>query len=495
MWHVPLNDKWLMAIVVIPGLFMVVLDNTIVSVALPQIQQVFHSDLATITWIATGYFLAQAMFIPVAGYLSDRIGTRRVFLYALGTFMLGSALCSIAPDVSWLIVFRMLQGLGGGGLFPVSFAIVYRVFPPTERGLASSVVGIPVLLAPTLGPTIGGYLMTNFSWHTIFLINLPVGILALLLALVFLKEDGMQSNASHKRFDLPGFLLAMLSSTLLMYGISEANAGGWGNPFVSGLLVSGGVALVAFVITELSVEDPVIDLRLFLNYTFTTANILTWLLATLLFSGMFLLPLFFVHVQKQSPLATGTWLIAQGVALAIGVGLSGILYNRVGPGTLVVSSFFLTMIGTIGLMQLSVSTTGLELQGWLVVRALGLGLGNITLQTLALSVVNNRAMARASSLVNATRQFFSAVGISVLTTYLLQRTIAYGNQVTPFLPTHSLAEIMATCISQQASATFQQCLEVQSMLVMGLNDTFTLAAIGTGAGISLALVVGHDPTR
>ena len=210
-------------------------------------------------------------------------------------------------------------------------------------------------------------------------------------------------------------------------------------------LIGGGVVLVAFVITELLVSDPVMDVRLFLNYTFSIANVLTWALSAFLFGSLFLLPFFFERVQGLTPLSAGEILILQGLASAAGVVISGGLYNRVGPRIMAVVGFALVTVGTIGITQLTVATTGLSLQGWLVLRGLGLGLVNIPLQTLALSVVSNKAMARASSLVNVTRQVFSAVGVSVLTTYLTQRTIAHGTEVAAAFQQHPLTGIAASC--------------------------------------------------
>ena len=184
-----LDYRWQVAIVSALGLFMAVLDHTIVSVALPQMQQAFHTDLSTITGVATGYFLSQAAVMPITGYLSDRIGAKLVFLISLGLFTMASGLCAFAPNETLLIVFRVIQGIGGGALFPVSFALVYRVFPPTERGMASAFIGVPVLLAPAFGPTIGGYLTTNCDGNAIFTVNRPLGILTFLLALFILRSD------------------------------------------------------------------------------------------------------------------------------------------------------------------------------------------------------------------------------------------------------------------------------------------------------------------
>ncbi len=514
-----LDYKWRAALVVALGLFMAVLDLTIVNVALPQMQSAFHTNRTTITWVVTAYFLAQAAVIPITGYLSDRIGTKLVFITALALFTLGSGLCAFTPQIQpylsfaqpdqLLIAFRVLQGVGGGALFPLAFAIVFRVFLPAERAPASAVVGVPVLLAPAFGPTIGGYLTTTYDWSAIFTVNIPVGVVALLLALLVLRgrKADMAASAGEPqpaqgRFDIVGLVLAMASSTALVYGISEAGLNGWNDSTVDAYLIAGGALLLAFVATELLVKDPVMDVRLFLNYTFASANVLTWSVSGLLFGGLFLLPVFFEQVQGKSALDTGVALISQGLAAAVATILTSRLYNRVGPRWLIAIGFAFITAGTYGFTQLTVDSSILSLQVWMVLRGLGLGFTNIPLQTLALSGISNRAMARASSLANVTRQIFGAVGISALTTYYLQQTTTHASDIAASLKAQPPTGIGATCATQAAQTgqqgqnlaqAIQSCV-IQHSLTLGLNDTFWVAMIGTAICIALALLVGRDPS-
>src|SRR5690349_2221124 len=178
--------RWRVAAVVSLGLFMAILDNTIVSVTLPQMQKAFHTDFATITWVASAYFLAQAAVIPIVGYLSERVGTKLIDLAALILFTAGSALCAFAPTKEALIAFRVFQGIGGGVLLPIAFAIIFRIFPPNERGVANALLGVSVMMAPAFGPAVGGYLSTSFAWNAIFIINVPISVVALILALLVL---------------------------------------------------------------------------------------------------------------------------------------------------------------------------------------------------------------------------------------------------------------------------------------------------------------------
>ncbi len=506
-----LEYKWQAAIVTSIGLFMAVLDNTIVSVALPQMAKAFNTDFETITWVATAYFLAQAAIIPVTGYLSDLVGSKTVFISALTLFTVGSGLCAIAPSEHFLIAFRVLQGIGGGALFPTAFAIVFRVFPPAERGPASAVIGVPILLAPAFGPTIGGYLTTTFDWSAIFTVNLPIGVVAFILSLIVLRgrtadrEAHGEHELQRKRFDVLGLVLAMAGFTALVYGITQAGTKGWGNATVDRFLITGGVLLVAFVITELLVSDPVMDVRLFLNYTFAMSNLIMWSLGAFLFGSLFLLPFFLENIQGRTPLTAGEILISQGLAAGVGTIFAGRFYNRIGPRILATAGMLFVTLASFGFTQLDIHTTGAALQPWLILRGLGLGMTNVPLQTLALSVVSNRAMARASSLVNVTRQVFSAMGVSVLTTYLTQQAIAHGTDIGTALRTAFQTHTLPTGVAGQCAAAagpnpltttaqhvIQACV-VQHATVMGLNDTFMLAVIGCGVSVLLALIVGRDP--
>jgi EmrB/QacA subfamily drug resistance transporter len=525
--------KWQAALVVALGLFMAVLDNTIVSVALPQMQAYFHTDRETINWVATAYFLAQAAIIPVTGYVSDRIGTKTVFLTALAFFTLGSGLCAIAPNEHLLIAFRVLQGIGGGALFPTAFAITFRVFPPAERGPAGAVIGVPVLLAPAFGPTVGGYLTTTFDWHANFTVNLPIGVIAFLLGYTILRgraSDSAQTGEpapDRGRFDVLGLLLAMAGFTALVYGITEAGSSSWTDQKVLIALIGGGVLLLAFVVTELRVSDPVMDLRLFLNYTFTVSNVLMWAISGFLFAGLFLLPIFFQQIQGYTPLQSGEFVILQGLAAAVGTVLSGRFYNVIGPRILATIGFILVTAGTIGFTRLSTDTTWQSLQVWMVLRGLGLGFTNIPLQTLSLSIVSNRQMARASSLVNVMRQVASAIGLTVLTTYFVTQTTAHvgsaktaftgglsqGGQFDPSKLTPAALQHLAQqksplgaavqhCMQQFAGHTqaIGSCIQQQGQQYVfahaatsGLNDAFVVALVGCAIAAVLALFVGRDP--
>jgi EmrB/QacA subfamily drug resistance transporter len=486
-----LTYRWRATLVIALGLLMAILDVTIVSVVLPQIATALHAQYQTSTWIGTGYLLANAAVIPIIGYLSDRVGSKTIFLLALGLFTLGSALCAFAPNEPALIACRIFQGVGGGALLPVGMSIILRLFDPTERARAMALILIPVLLGPAFGPTLGGYLATAANWNAIFLINLPIGGVAFLLALLVLRgkaeeqaAEGLDKGSDTGQFDWLGLVLAMASFTALVYGFTQAGTDGWGTPAVIGGLLAGSVLLVAFVLVELSVKDPVLDLRLFRSYTFTIANVLTWISSAVFFAGLFLVPIFFERVEQLSALTTGEIVIAQGLAMAVGLAFSGGLYNRVGPRVLAVSGAILVAVSMVGFTRLTATTTGTDVQLWLILRGLGLGLFIQPLQTLSVSVVSKQQMARATSLRNSTQTVASAVGVAVLTSYLTQRATTH------------LKDATATCVAQAGQhlqlAALHTCIGQQT-LTLGMNDTFFFALIACAVCAVATLFVGRDP--
>jgi EmrB/QacA subfamily drug resistance transporter len=495
-----LSYRWQATIVIALGLLMAILDNTIVSVVLPEIARAFHTDFQTITWVGTGYFLATAAVIPIVGYLSDRIGTKTIFLITLALFTIGSGLCVIAPNEKFLIAFRLLQGVGGGAMLPVAMAMIFRMFGPTERASAISILMVPLLLGPAFGPTLGGYLATNFSWNAIFTINLPIGVVAFILALIVLRNNKTeraangQEDAVPQGFDFLGLVLSMAALTTLVYGINQAGTRGWGDALVVSFLIAGTVLLIAFILVELRVKDPVMDVRLFRSYTFTMANILQWATTGVLFGSLFILPLFFESVQGLTALSTGEVLITQGLAMAVGLAIGGKVYNRVGPRVLAVAGLAIAAISMIGFTRLDTGTTGADLQLWLILRGLGLGLVAQPLQTLAVSVVSNRQMAKASSLISSTKVVFGAVGVALLTTYLTQQATTHAREIVAALQTRPVSGVAAACAQQagQNAQALKLCV-TQHALTMGLNDTFLVVLIGCGVCTALAFFLGRDP--
>jgi len=495
-----LTYRWRATIVIALGLLMAVLDTTIVSVVLPQMATAFKTDYDTITWVGTGYLLANAAIIPIVGYLSDRIGAKTIFIISLTIFTLGSALCAVAPNQNWLIAFRVFQGIGGGALSPLAMAMIFRLFAPTERAGAITMLMIPLLLGPAFGPALGGWLATSFSWNAIFTINLPIGVVAVVLSLLVLKGKAAERAESGEAEEQSGSLdpfglgFSMAGFAAFVYGISEAGLKGWNDTTVLSFLIGGAVLLIAFVIVELRAKDPVMDLRLFRHYSFTMANLLTWFTSAILFGSLFLVPFFFERAENLTALTTGEILISQGLAMIVGLAIGGKLYNTVGPRILSVVGIAIVAASMFGFTDLTVTTSGADVQIWLILRGIGLGLVAQPIQTLAVSQVSNKLMAKASSLMSSTKMIFGAVGVAILTTYLTQQTKAYAATIAQGFAMKPVSGIAATCAQQAGqNLTVLHACVTSHAATMGLNDTFMVSFIGCIVCTVVACFIGRDP--
>lgn len=480
--------KYAVALTSALGLFMAVLDNTIVNVALTPMANAFHTDLNSVQWVITAYFLAQAAVIPAAGYLANRVGIKKIFMVCLALFTFGSLLCGLSdlvkdgngnPQIGLLIFFRVVQGIGGGALFPLATAIAFGAFPPNERAASSAIVGIPVLLAPAFGPTVGGLIVDSAGWNWIFYVNVPIGIVTLFLIWRVLKPDVKEVRDPAERragFDIVGLLLSMVGVIAIVYAftiVSQTNPDtinpvtgrgdiyGWGYNLVWILMGIGVALLVAFGFYELRVaKDPVMDLRLFKTYNFTMASIVTWLVRGVIFGSFFLLPVFFENIRYPhlSAVNTGLALMPQGLAAGVAIALGGKLYNIIGPRWLVFMGMIALTISSFMLTQLDNNSDGWSLVPILAIRGIGFGWGAFPVQTLALSAVTGRALPKASSLYNVTAQIFSSIGIAVLTTVFVSQTVLNAPttaQTQPILVNAALKQPASQAFQQQYLSTHQ----------------------------------------
>lgn len=337
--------KWIVACVVIFGTFMSILDSTIVNIAIPRLQSAFGTDLNSVQWVLTAYTLAQGVATPLTAFFADRIGIKRFYILSLIGFTLGSALCGIAWSLPVLILFRIFQGATGAFLTPLAITLLYREFPPQERGTVMGAFGVPILVAPAIGPTIGGYIVTYINWQLIFYINLPIGIVGLLMAFFFLREGEIIRD---KHFDIPGFVLSAVGLGLLLYGLSDASTDGWLSGPVLGSLVGGAFLLVIFVAVELSIarrgRQPLLDLSVFADRSFTTSSIASLLVVFSLFGGLFLIPVYLENLRGLSAFNAGLVLLPQAFASMVTMLLGGRLVDRFGVRAIVIPGLIIMSI-------------------------------------------------------------------------------------------------------------------------------------------------------
>jgi DHA2 family multidrug resistance protein len=412
----PLPYKWKVLATVIFGLFMVILDTTVVNVAFPSLRQDFGASLADAQWIISVYVLALGISTPLAGFLADRFGIKRIYLGGLATFVVGSLLCGLAPNLWLLVAARALQGMGGGVMMPLGIALLLRTFPAAEQGLALGVFGIAALVAPALGPIMGGWLVDQNLWRMIFFINPPIGTIGVLLGSRLLREHKSERKPA---FDLLGLVTEVIGFGAVLYAASIAADQGWTSGHVLLWFGIGAVGLVLFALVELFVaKEPLLDLRLFRKRTFLNANLLGYVSVIALFGAEFLMPVYLQALRGRTAFETGIILLPMAITGGLATPLAGRLYDRVGPRPLVGVGFSILLINTWQLSLLQGDTP----IGWIVfllaLRGIALGLTVQTTLVTALSVVPLRDLARGSSLTNATRQVVQSIGVALLATVL-----------------------------------------------------------------------------
>ena len=399
--------------VVVLGAIMSILDITVVNVALPTFQtELDVENYSTVAWTVTAYTLALAAVIPMTGWAADRFGTKRLYMVALTLFTLGSVLCATAWSIEALIGFRVLQGLGGGMLMPLGMTIMTRAAGPERMGRLMAILGVPMLLGPILGPIIGGWLIDNASWHWIFLINLPIGIAALVYAYLVLESDSPEPSES---FDFLGMAMLSPGLALFLYGVSSIPSEGTITaPKVWVTMLIGGLLVIGFVFYSFKPLHPLLDLRLFKNYNLAISTFTMFMFAAAFFGGLLLVPTYFQQVRGESPLDAGLLVAPQGIGAMITMPIAGALADKIPVGRIVPVGLFVIVIAMFTLTQIEADTSYALLIAVLFVMGLGMGGTMMPLMTSALRTLKHAEVARGSTLLNITQQIASSVGVAVI---------------------------------------------------------------------------------
>ncbi|MGC4946762.1 DHA2 family efflux MFS transporter permease subunit [Streptomyces sp. DT224] len=408
----------LVAGVVVLGGIMSILDITVVSVGLQTFQKEFQATSAQVAWTMTGYTLALASVIPLTGWAADRFGTKRLYLLAVALFAAGSALCAAADSLEMLVAFRVIQGLGGGMLMPLGMTILTRAAGPERVGRVMAVLGIPMLLGPIFGPILGGWLIDIATWHWIFLINLPIGAIALVYAALVLPKDNVEPSET---FDWVGVLLLSPGLACFLYGVSSIPETGtvWATKVLVPALI-GLVLVAAFVPWALRPSNihPLIDLRLFQNRDLSVAVIAMSLFAMAFFGASLLFPLYFQQVRGESALDSGVLLAPQGIGAMITMPIAGMLADRIGPGKIVMTGIAVITIGMGMFTQLTADTSYTYIIAALFIMGLGMGASMMPIMASALATLREHTVARGSTLMNIVQQVAASIGTALFSVLL-----------------------------------------------------------------------------
>jgi len=462
--------KWLVAIAFLSGLFMDIMDSTIVNVALPTLGREFHTGTTTLEWVVTGYLLSLAVWIPASGWVGDRFGTKKVFLFALAMFSIGSALCGRAWSIDSLIVFRLLQGIGGGMMTPVGTAMLFRAFPAHERATASAVLVVPTAIAPTIGPILGGWLVDHASWRWIFYINPPVGILAFVFALLVLREH---TEPHVGRFDLPGFVLGGAGLPLVLYALAQGPEVGWTAGRVLGSGIGGILLFAALVYVETHTRDPMLTLRLFRDRMFRNGNLVVFVVFGAMLGILFLLPLFLQELLGLSAFQSGLTTFPQAMGMAAVAQFSSRAYPKVGPRRMVITGLIgITIVSSLFLL-VGLQTSQWWIRGLMLLRGAAMGMTMVPMQAATYATISREDTGRASALFSTNRQVAGSVGVALMATVLVDRT-----------KTHLASALHGVTGGPAAiqAATAQAGLQ-------GYHDAFFATALFAFLGIGVALLI------
>lgn len=493
-----LEYKWKVLISVVFGLFMVILDATVINVALKTLQSEFHANINEVQWVISIYTLALGIATPLSGFLGDRFGAKRIYLLGLVLFVAGSLLCGISTalpalpgpngNLILLIIFRAIQGIGGGIALPLGTAMLFGSFERKEQGLAFGIFGIVLVFAPAIGPLLGGWLVDQNLWQWIFYINLPIGALGLTLAALWLKE---KRSPRQPKVDVLGILFSSVGFGSILYGASAAGEQGvgWGDTRTLTAFAVGAASLIAFAITELRVEEPLLDLRLFKIRNFIVANIVGWVGVIALFGAEFLLPLYLQILRGKSAFDTGLVLLPLAIAAGFSIPISGFIADKIGPRVLVVVGFAILAFNSWQLAQIDLNTDIGFIAFLLVIRGLALGLVIQNTNVAALRDVPLPKLARGTSLVNSTQQIIQAVGVAALATVL---TSAITVKIPPQFASASGGSFDLSKLPPVAQQAYHQ---FQSQYIDGLHSAYTVTLVIAIATTLLAMMLPGWPGK
>jgi MFS transporter, DHA2 family, multidrug resistance protein len=511
---VPQFNPWLIAVVVAMAAFMEVLDTSIANVALPYMAGSLGASNDQSTWVLTSYLVSNAIVLPISGWIAGAIGRKRFFMICLVIFTLSSLLCGIAPSLGTIIFFRILQGAGGGGLQPMAQAILADTFPPEKRGLAFALYGVTAIIAPTIGPTLGGWITVNYTWRWIFFINLPVGILALFL-IARLVEDPpwvKRSSATRFKFDYVGISLLTLGVGALQVMLDKGQEDDWfGSHFITTLAILAAVGLVSFVVWEWFSKHPIVEVQLFRNLNFLAANGMMFVLGILLFSSLVMMPLFLQSLMGYTAESAGWVLSGGGLLLLFLMPVVGILSAKVQARYLVAFGWLTLSIGMyISSRQLDLQVSFLSASMLRLAQVFGLAFLFVPINLASYIGMPAEKSSSVAGLVNFMRNIGSSVGTSMVTTLIERRSqvhqVFLASDVSPGRPGLA-SEVMGLTAHLTASGMSAAKAAAQANAIVFrdvIAQATTLAYVDTfmvltgGAAIMFVLSFGlkkNEPGR
>ncbi|WP_318602730.1 DHA2 family efflux MFS transporter permease subunit [Staphylococcus aureus] len=472
------------------GMFIAILNQTLLNVALPKINTEFNISASTGQWLMTGFMLVNGILIPITAYLFNKYSYRKLFLVALVLFTIGSLICAISMNFPIMMVGRVLQAIGAGVLMPLGSIVIITIYPPEKRGAAMGTMGIAMILAPAIGPTLSGYIVQNYHWNVMFYGMFIIGIIAILVGFVWFK---LYQYTTNPKADIPGIIFSTIGFGALLYGFSEAGNKGWGSVEIETMFAIGIIFIILFVIRELRMKSPMLNLEVLKFPTFTLTTIINMVVMLSLYGGMILLPIYLQNLRGFSALDSGLLLLPGSLIMGLLGPFAGKLLDTIGLKPLAIFGIAVMTYATWELTKLNMYTPYMTIMGIYVLRSFGMAFIMMPMVTAAINALPGRLASHGNAFLNTMRQLAGSIGtailVTVMTTQTTQHLSAFGEELdktNPVVQDH-MRELASQYGGQEGAMKVLLQFVNKLATVEGINDAFIVATIFSIIALILCL--------
>lgn len=480
--HIPL------LVILMLGLFLAILNQTLLNVAMPHLMNEFGVAATTIQWLSTGFLLVNGMLIPLSAFLIERFGAKALFIVAMTCFTIGTFICGAAPNFSTMLIGRLIQGVGGGVLQPLVMTMILYIFPPEIRGKGMGIFGLAMMFAPAAGPTLSGWIIQNYNWRLMFYGMVPFGVIVIIISIFTLKN---LIEPKKIKLDVFGTIASFIGVGFLLYGVSEAGKNGWTDAVVLSTIIIGVAGIIIFILQQLRSSRPMLDFRVFKYDMFSLANVISSIVTFALYTGMFLLPIYLQNLRGFTPLESGLLMLPGALVMLVMSPISGILFDKLGPRPLAIVGLLITFITTYEFTTLTVNSSYEYILVLYMVRTFGMSLLMMPVMTAGMNQLPRHLNGHGTAMSNTLRQVVGSLGTSLVTTIYTNRTSFHyantANQADSSDPNfmqqfqqlvQNISQSMHMPLEQaktQAMALISGQVQLQSN-VMGIDDAFFWAS-------------------
>ncbi|HDH4186311.1 TPA: DHA2 family efflux MFS transporter permease subunit [Staphylococcus aureus] len=472
------------------GMFIAILNQTLLNVALPKINTEFNISASTGQWLMTGFMLVNGILIPITAYLFNKYSYRKLFLVALVLFTIGSLICAISMNFPIMMVGRVLQAIGAGVLMPLGSIVIITIYPPEKRGAVMGTMGIAMILAPAIGPTLSGYIVQNYHWNVMFYGMFIIGIIAILVGFVWFK---LYQYTTNPKADIPGIIFSTIGFGALLYGFSEAGNKGWGSVEIETMFAIGIIFIILFVIRELRMKAPMLNLEVLKFPTFTLTTVINMVVMLSLYGGMILLPIYLQNLRGFSALDSGLLLLPGSLIMGLLGPFAGKLLDTIGLKTLAIFGIAVMTYATWELTKLNMDTPYMTIMGIYVLRSFGMAFIMMPMVTAAINALPGRLASHGNAFLNTMRQLAGSIGtailVTVMTTQTTQHLSAFGEELdktNPVVQDH-MRELASQYGGQEGAMKVLLQFVNKLATVEGINDAFIVATIFSIIALILCL--------